>query len=191
MYRIVSIGLVIVALLFELGTLASAQDCPNIGSATGVTWTGTSERISYCMPYNTSITPVPPASPTFAKKWRQATTTFYQEAGSCVLTAFRTMSLQSDDGTNWYTPTMPEDTWYTGIIANNGTKLSMQAQPGPNNPPYILYGEITKVNRRGNAKEIHTTANSSLGDLGDGTQTWQTNHYPKCSYTSLGTMIRE
>jgi hypothetical protein len=67
MYCIVSIGLVIVALLFELGTLASAQDCPNIGSATGVTWTGTSERISYCMPYNTSITPVPPASPTFQK----------------------------------------------------------------------------------------------------------------------------
>lgn len=190
MYRFVSISLVIMALLLGLGTFVSAQTCPNIGSVTGIVWQGTAERISYCMAYNTTTTPIPPdSSPTFAKRWKQSTTTYYQEPGNCVFTAFRTVTLQSDNGTEWYTP-VAEDTWFTGIITDNGTKISMQAQPGPNNPPYIVYANITKVDRKTRmANEMNFNMHSSLGDLGTGLS--GQNVYQKCSYTSWGTSTRQ
>jgi hypothetical protein len=184
--------LFIIGLLLGVGAFASAQNCPSIGTSTGTDWAGESTRISWCSPAGIQSTPVPPDStPTFGTRLKRTTTTYFQEPGSCFFTAFHTVTWQSDDqGNNWYTPDPVENSWFTGIITPNGKKMSMQAQPGPNNPGFIVYADITKLNKITKmATEMTFTTHASLGVMGsydDPNQMFDN----KCSYTTTGRSTR-
>jgi len=177
-----------------MGTFVRAQPCPNIGDTFdngGLAWTGESQRISVCFSKNADTTPTIPSQVTFEKKWKRTTTTYYQETGSCEFYAYRTVTGVSSDGINFVPPeSIPpyylENTWFTGIITDNGKKIIMQATPGPNNPSYTVFGDITKASRRGRvATEISFTSSSSTGDMG----TLDT--FNRCSFTSWGTGARQ
>jgi hypothetical protein len=193
---IVSVFLVFATLIF-LGTALSSyaqtrpdvigaepplcwNPCPDLSG----TWEGTLNRISYCTLYN-ALTPLPPATPTYATRWAQFTTTIYQESGSCFFTAFRTITLQSDNNGPPYVPP-GANTWFTGTITQCGSKISMQALPSSNGPPYTLYGDIVKDDFRNMMPtEIRFVINAGTGNMG----TWDIS--PKCANTSRGTMQRQ
>jgi len=199
MIRIISVCFVIMVLFFGVGTFARGQNCPNIGDTfanSGVSWAGESERISVCFP-NFGPTPIDPnfSPPTFARRWKRTTTTYYQEPGSCDFFAYRKVTQQKDYPPlaeteyepNWYDVSEThENTWLTGIITDNGRKIIMQAAPATISPSYTVFGEITKVSRRGRvATEITFTSSTSVGDM-DNIE----NPYQRCSYTSWGTSSR-
>lgn len=198
MHRIISIFFIMAVLLLGIGTYLGAQNCPKIGDTFangGMAWTSESQRISVCSPQNITATPEVFGSDLLKQdRWKRATTTYYQEPGSCVFYAYRTVTEFSNDGINWVSPDdysndefRKEDTWFTGIITDNGTKISMQAQPGPNNPPYIVYGDITKLNKITRvANKISFTSHTFLGAMAD-----QHPQIDKCSYTSWGSSSRQ
>jgi hypothetical protein len=180
-----------------MGTFLGAQTCPKLGDTFekgGVVWQSESQRISVCSPQDIDVTPVAIDGTNLwtQDRWKRATTTYYQEPGSCVFYAYRTVTEFSKDGITWVSPDYPinefrkEDTWFTGIITDNGTKISMQAQPGPNNPPYIVYGDITKLNKITKAaNKISFTSHTFLGAMAG-----QPPKIDKCAYTSWGTSTR-
>lgn len=202
MHRIISIFFVMAVLLIGMGTFVSAQNCPNIGETFangGVAWDGESERISVCFSkdWPTPIPPVDPNSPpTFARRWKRTTTTYYQEPGSCDFFAYRKVTQQKDYPpleetgykSGWYdVAESHENTWFTGLITDNGRKIVMQAAPATISPSYTVFGDITNVRRRGRiATEITFTSSTSMGDA-NGID----NPYERCSYTSWGTSSRQ
>ena len=191
MFRFISVCFVIMVLFLGVGTFVYAQNCPNIGaplSEGGAIWTSELQQISICSPYNIIETPQAPNDTTLflEKKWKRADTTYYQEPDSCMFYARRKVTSISEDGEYWPAPpNPPEETWFTGIITDKGKKMSMQAQPGPNNSSYIVYADITKVNKKRLATEMTFTVNVSKGDLGS------FNQLPKCAATGWGTSTRE
>ncbi len=198
MHRIISIFFIMAVLLLGIGTYLGAQNCPKIGDTYlngGASWTSESQRISVCSLQNITVTPTAFGEDLWTQdRWKKATTTYYQEPGSCVFYAYRTVTEFSIDGITWVPPNYPanefrkEDTWFTGVITDNGTKISMQAQPGPNNPPYIVYADITKMNKKTKmAKEMSFfTSHTFLGAMAD-----QHPQIDKCAYTSWGTSTND
>lgn len=196
MFRIISASFMICVLLFGVGKFACAQNCPNIGDTFangGASWAGESERIAVCFSNEADYTPTTPDGVTFSKRWKRTITTYYQEPGGCEFFAYRTVTEQRDflisppgGFTSWHVPNPPENTWFTGIITNNGKKIVMQAAPGPNNPSYTVFGNITKLTKNKKiATEISFTSSASTGDMG------AQDPFNRCSTTSWGTGFRQ
>lgn len=111
MHRVILVCFIIMVLFLGLGTFVNAQHCPNIGlpfSEEGAAWTSELQQISICSPYNIAITPQDPSDTSLfrERKWKKAMTTYYQEPGSCVFYAFRTVTEISADGENWEIPSV-------------------------------------------------------------------------------------